>query len=329
MAASIGIKEANGGFYAILEENSAVKKRLVLTTVHDNQKSVQIDLYKSQAKSMADAMYIGSIVVENISLKAKGEPSIEMLLSSTKDGSINADAVDLGNPSNEHHLSVSLKSFEEDKNEYPDFDIDDSTYKKIDTGPEPGQYSRRKFPWLVIIIIGIVLALACLGVWFFLFRNGGVELGRKIAEITQPTQPTQPAQPAQPDKPAEQPAAKPAELPAQEKPVAQAPAVQAKPVVPEKPAQPVQPVVIDKPPKANPQAADRQRPSAPVYSFKVPQTIPPEGFTYKVRWGDTLWDISEAFYRNPRLYTFIVRSNELLNPNLIVSGTELTILPRN
>ncbi|MDR2471593.1 MAG: LysM peptidoglycan-binding domain-containing protein [Treponema sp.] len=87
-------------------------------------------------------------------------------------------------------------------------------------------------------------------------------------------------------------------------------------------------MVIEQPPRANPRAAVRERPPAPVYSFKAPQTIPPEGITYTVRWGDTLWDISEAFYRNPRLYTVIVRSNELLNPNLIVSGTEIIIPPR-
>ncbi|MDR1144205.1 MAG: LysM peptidoglycan-binding domain-containing protein [Spirochaetaceae bacterium] len=61
----------------------------------------------------------------------------------------------------------------------------------------------------------------------------------------------------------------------------------------------------------------------------MPTTIPPEGIVYKVRWGDTLWDISEAFYRNPRLYPIIVRSNKISNPNLIVGGTELTILPRD
>ncbi|MDR0404023.1 MAG: LysM peptidoglycan-binding domain-containing protein [Treponema sp.] len=47
-----------------------------------------------------------------------------------------------------------------------------------------------------------------------------------------------------------------------------------------------------------------------------------------MRWGDTLWDISEAFYRNPWLYPSIVRYNRIRNPNLIVSGTEITIPAR-
>jgi nucleoid-associated protein YgaU len=61
----------------------------------------------------------------------------------------------------------------------------------------------------------------------------------------------------------------------------------------------------------------------------VPEAIPPEGIPYRIRWGDTLWDITEAFYRNPWLYRRIARYNDLRNPDLIVSGTEITIPPRD
>ncbi|MDR2048636.1 MAG: Hsp70 family protein, partial [Treponema sp.] len=148
MAATIGIKIANGDFYSIMEENTTAKKRLVLTTVHNNQKSVQIDLYKSYTKSMADALYIGSLVVENLSLKAKGEPSIELVISATAEGVIAAESFDLGNPSGEHQqLSLHLKSFEEDAGDYSDFDIEESgggLYEKSaairDAGDEPGKF---------------------------------------------------------------------------------------------------------------------------------------------------------------------------------------------
>ena len=293
MAGSIGIKEANGGFYSILEENSAAKKRLVLTTVHDSQKSVQIDLYKSIKKTMADAAYIGSLVVENISDKPKGEPSIEMIMSSSPDGSISAQAVDLNNPKNEHHLNVSLKSLEEDKNDYPDFEVEEEKSGKL----PPIQYKRR-FPWLPVIIIGLLLALLCLGLWYFLFRNTqGAGAGSGSTGQSPPVE----APPAVQTQTTEQPAAPPPEQ---------------------------KPVVVEKPPPPNPVSPARNRQRAPVYSFNVPETIPPEGIAYTVRWGDTLWDISEAFYRNPRYYPFIVRSNNIRNSNLIISGSELTILPR-
>ena len=128
MASNIGLKIANGEFYPILEENSTVKKRLVLTTVHDKQGSVQIDLYKSYTKTMADAFYIGSLVVENIKPRPKGEPSIELVITSTLDGNITADAVDLDTSvQGEHHtLNVSLKSLDDDNRDYeiPDFELE-------------------------------------------------------------------------------------------------------------------------------------------------------------------------------------------------------------
>ena len=327
MAGTIGIKQANGNFYSIMEENSAVKKRLVLTTVHNNQKSVQIDLYKSEKKTMADAMYIGSIVVENIGNKPKGEPSIEMVLSSTKDGSISANAVDLANPENRHQLSISLKSLEEDKNDYPDFDLE--TSRKINT--EPDRRTGRKFPWLAIIITGVVLALICLGLWFFLFRNKNAtsQTSQQPAARQKPpavavrTQESTPASPA----PQSFTASAPDSPETQQGTAAQTPAAQAPPAAGSASQKP--PVVVETPPERQTQAPPRNRGPAPVYSYNVPQTIPSEGIVYKIRWGDTLWNISEAFYRNPRLYTFIVRSNNIRNPNLIVSGTEITILPRN
>jgi hypothetical protein len=319
MAATIGIKIANGDFYSIMEENTAVKKRLVLTTVHNNQKSVQIDLYKSYAKSMADAMYIGSLVVEKLNPRAKGEPSIELVISATVDGVITAESSDLGNPSGEHqHLSLHLKSFEEDAGDYSDFDIEESgsgLYEKS-TAIRDAEAGKRKFPWALVVVIAIIIALLGLGLWYFLFsglpeRHGlPWQSGKSAAERPEPAPELKQPEPAQTEA-AEQPAAAP-----------QPPASQAQPANPQ-PAK-----VIDAPPKAQRAAPARQRRSAPVYSFRMPQTIPSEGIVYKIRWGDTLWDISEAFYRNPWLYPTLVRYNRIRNPNLIVSGTEITIPAR-
>jgi hypothetical protein len=328
MAATIGIKVANGDFYSILEEKTAVKKRLVLTTVHNSQKSVQIDLYKSVLRSMADALYIGSLVVENITPKPKGDPSIELIITSTTEGEISAESVDLGSPSKEkQHLSLHLKSFEEDKTDYADFEMDDQGSRDLLKDPV-STGNERKFPWPVLIIIGLVLILALAALWFFLLRKQPQR--SEAAPVAQTTQaaPVEPAPEA--PKPAQEkpqtaqntaPAAKPAQ-PAQETKPAQTKAA-------DPPAQQTKPVVITTPPKPNPAPANRDRSSAPVYSFKVPQTIPPEGVAYNVRWGDTLWDISEAFYRNPRLYPRIVRHNEIRNPDLIVSGTRIVVPPRN
>jgi hypothetical protein len=302
VASSIGIKIANGEFYSIIEENSVAKKRLVLTTVHDNQQSVQIDLYKSAAKAMADALYIGSVVVENIKPGPKGEPSVEMVISSNSEGEITADAVDLDNSADGEHqiLTVSLKSFEEETQEYeiPDFEMEQHE------GPPPGLYEeikdkeRKGFPVLVLIT-GVVIVLACLILWFFLFRGKGAS-----GEEPQPM--ALAADSGQPE----------LTLPTEAEPPAES-TVPAAPVVPAPPVTPPPP------------AAARKPPLAPVFGYKVPDSIPKNGVPYKIRWGDTLWDISDVFYRDPWQYRRIARFNNIRNPNLIVSGTIIRIPPGN
>ena len=84
-------------------------------------------------------------------------------------------------------------------------------------------------------------------------------------------------------------------------------------------------------PKAPPpaQSVQRKRPPAPVASYKVPDSIPRGGVSYKIRWGDTLWDISEAFYRTPWLYPRIARFNNIRNPDLIIAGSTIKVPPKN
>jgi hypothetical protein len=320
VASTIGIKIANGEFYSIVEENSSVKKRLVLTTVHDKQRSVQIDLYKSFTNTMADALYIGSLVVENIKPRPKGEPSIELVISSTESGEIVADAIDLDSSTQgEHHyLNVSLKSLDEDNREYeiPDFELEQNE------SPPTGLYEKAKvihekeekrFPWLVVVCAGLVLIAICIALWLLVFK-GKLPLGSGGQALARPSTEAQPS--SQPPTPAPQ---------AQTQP----PAQDTQPSSP--PSPPAPPPVIQAPvtPPPAPAPASRKRPAPPVASFKVPTTIPREGAPYRIRWGDTLWDISEAFYRNPWLYPRIARFNNIRNPDLIISGRTIRVPPRN
>ena len=385
VSATIGIKIANGEFYSIVEENSSIKKRLILTTVHDKQRSVQIDLYKSNTKTMADAMYIGSLVVENIKPKAKGEPSIELIINSSEDGTINADAFDMDPGSKREHqfLNVSLKSLEEDSRDYdiPDFELEDSER------PPPGLYGKaeavrktkkQKSLMPVIIIAALVLIILCLGLWLFLARGKAPfeglqasaqnvsrqQQGAQAAPAAQPAVPAQaqtpPAQqpvtpepapvaapqvtpqaaPEQAAQPATQPqtpvdvqSAQSPETPETAEPAtppAAPPVTQpATPPVTQPPAQAAVPVIEAPAQAPTPVQTERTRPVPPVRSYRVPATIPAEGFRYTVRWGDTLWDIAEAFYRNPWQYPRIARFNNIRNPDLIISGSVIRIPPRN
>jgi hypothetical protein len=329
VASSIGIKIANGEFYSIMEENLQAKKRLVLTTAHDNQRSVQIDLYKSYTRTMGDALYIGSLVVENIKPRPKGEPSIEMVIASTAEGNITADAIDMDtSPKGEHNtLNVSLKSFDEDTRDYelPDFELE--------TGEPPpsglyekarnirGEEKKSKFPWLAVIGVILIMTAIVLAMWFFLCKNkGDNNAAGTRSEQTQPLPVTQ--------APVIPPAAPPPAAPAAPAPPPQA-ATPPPPVTP--PVTPPLPPVIQAPaqPPASVAPARRERPAPPVASYKVPAVIPREGVAYKIRWGDTLWDIAQAFYRNPWLYPRIARFNNIRNPDLIISGRTIRVPPRN
>ncbi len=69
---------------------------------------------------------------------------------------------------------------------------------------------------------------------------------------------------------------------------------------------------------------------ASVPSVVVPETpvknakqIP--DIKYTVVWGDTLWDIANAYYKNPWKYTELAEYNHLKNPNFIQTGSTLLI----
>jgi Na+-transporting methylmalonyl-CoA/oxaloacetate decarboxylase gamma subunit len=279
---------------------------------------MQIDLYRSLMHTMADAQYIGSIVVENIKPRHKGDPSIELIISSNEQGELTADAADLDSSAEAGHLhlAVSLKSLDISSHEYdiPDFELEPSE------PPPQGLYEkasrlrkrpeRKKIPWILIIIIGLAIVLAVLAFWFFLLRGGST--------------PAKPASGPIAEQPARAPEPAPAAETAQSAPEsAQVPVITPEPEPPVPESAPAQvPVIAAQPEPAKPEPAAREeRRSEPV--------IPKGGAVYRIRWGDTLWDISEAFYRNPWLYPRIARYNGIRNPDLIISGTTIRIPPKN
>jgi len=334
MASNIGIKIANGEFYPIMEENSSIKKRIILTTVHDNQPSVQIDLYRSPASTMPDAQYIGSLVVENIKPKPKGEPSIEMVISSDPNGEIAAEAVDLDTTSSGEHymLNVSLKSMDASSHDagVPDFELE-SNEEPPSSLYQHAKKIRQKSSsksWIIVLLIILVL-LGLFAGWLFYY--GGMDVVRPIYNktVTGIGNMVDGINRSIKDK-----FFKPKPVKGPE-PVIKEPEP-VKPVEPVKQTEPVQqkvePAPVIQAPDIAPEPKQRQTgrtSNAPVMSYKVPTTIPREGVNYKIRWGDTLWDIAEAFYRNPWLYPRIAKYNNIRNPNLIISGRTIRIPPRN
>jgi len=273
---------------------------------------------------MVDALYIGSLIVESIKPRPKGEPSIELVISSTTGGEITADAVDMDTSVRGDHqtLKVSLKSIEDDTldADLPDFELEQNDLPP--TGLSTGLFEktakvkkdekgRSGFPWFAVIAAILLLVVAGAAFWFFILRDTGEPSAPPPAPPAVQAPPTAPPPPP----PAPPPTAPPPAVtqpPAPPAPVPPPPVIQA----------PVQPPAVAAP-------VTRQRPPPPVSFFNVPAVIPSGGFPYRVRYGDTLWDIAEAFYRNPLLFPHIARFNNIRNPNLIISGSVIYVPPRN
>jgi nucleoid-associated protein YgaU len=320
MASTVGIKIANGEFYPILEENSVVRKRLILTTVRDNQTGVHIDLYKSNTMTMTGAVCIGSLAVENIKSKLRGEPSLELVISSNQDGEIVADVRDLDprvSADHQRQLKVSLAPEDNKSPNIPDFELDQPPVSALyERESEKKGSSIPVIILITLLLIGILFAL-----WFFSFGGKTLLMGKEnVPAIETPVEPVEPE--AQPQE------AAPVVVP---EATASEPEVEEAPVSPPEPEVSAadEPVVIEAPLSPPPQEeVKRVRPKPPVSSYKVPPVIPPDGVQYKIRWGDTLWDIAEAFYRNPWLYPRIAQFNQIRRPDLIISGTVIRIPPR-
>ena len=66
-------------------------------------------------------------------------------------------------------------------------------------------------------------------------------------------------------------------------------------------------------------------PEAVVPATPPASTKKAEDIRYKVKWGDTLWDIAKAYYKNPWRYTRIAGYNNIKDPDHIVAGTVILI----
>ncbi|MDE7291517.1 MAG: LysM peptidoglycan-binding domain-containing protein [Treponemataceae bacterium] len=105
----IGIKLADGSFYPIMEEGSATKKELNVTTVKDNQTTVKVGLYSSENSSMQDATYLDTLKISNLKKQPNGAPTIKLSLGLDDEGKLSAELVD-SETGKEAKTSVTLLS---------------------------------------------------------------------------------------------------------------------------------------------------------------------------------------------------------------------------
>jgi hypothetical protein len=288
----IGLRLADGSFFPVFEEGFQGRKKLILTTVRDDQESVQIDLYKGKNNAVLKDLYIGSLVIENVEPAAKGVAEIELSIGVDSNGNLNAAAVDKKSGERQT-LSVSMTTLTE-QNEYetPDFDIDESTpMTVVEESPqtvaeeEPEEITPEKkkpgiLKWILLVLLGLVILGGIgIGVWYLIqFMQNQPKTTATATASPKPGASANPATAAATPKPAATPA----------------------------------PVQKDA----------GQTSSQAVASEK--------GTWYTVVKGDTLWDISRQFYRDPFLWKRIhtALQNKIPNPDLIFEKQRIFI-PEN
>ena len=354
MAAKIGIKLADGTFLPIMDDDSSASEMLELTTVRDNQRSVQINLFKKEDEASAP-LYIGSLIVEDIQEKSAGEPTIELKLALDKDKNLSAEAIDKDSGSHQA-LRVSLETFADQAFDDLDFDLSSETSDAdidlsardfdaddnsaahhnfsaatfyTDEDDEEEQPKRRGLPvWLLILLILLGIAALVLGILLLTKKT--------FAEDDRPAtvQPAEATVIPSEKPPVQEPAAAvpepslPADKPVTEPPAPEpAAATQTIPSEQSNPPAPVEPPAPQQPTQQEPTQLSVQQPK-PNVQEPAASAAAQKAIRYQLRWGDTLWDLSETYYRNPWLYTKIAKHNKLKNPDLIISGTYIEIPPQ-
>lgn len=446
---TIGIKLADGSFYPVLEDNTPSEKKLELTTAHNNQTKVMVDLYRSATCSMDDAEYVDSLQIENLVARPNGEADIKFTISLDEDNQLSAKIVDseTGNESNttitlvsrtleerlvtdeygindsnsnkasavaagavaaggllaaaaamrekvkdeteveeepvvenvddgvpfgdetlveEAAVEESVSNEEipadetiidetfadealaddtitEDNSGLPDMDFDipddntetetpempddffntddlDNTEERQETMKDPtfdsvspaagglnfdGLYDeetergtpaengadevkkKTKVPVIICIICAIICIIATLLILFIIPSKYNLITKKHAKEAGTTVSIEEPAPEAEP-----------------------VPEPEPEPVVPE--AKEDEIIIIEK--------AEEVVPAQPPVAEEKPKNI-----TYKIKWGDTLWDIADTYYKNPWKYKYIARYNGIKNPDYIISGTKIVI----
>lgn len=106
---TIGIKLADGSFYPVLQDNMVSEKNLDLTTAHNNQTKVMVDLYRSANCTMDDAEYVDSLQIENLVAHPNGEPDISFSISLDENNELSAKIVD-SETGNQSKTTITLVS---------------------------------------------------------------------------------------------------------------------------------------------------------------------------------------------------------------------------
>ena len=368
MASKIGIKLADGTFFPILDEDALSEQSLELTTVRENQESVQINLFKQVDETEPE--YIGSLIVEDVSTGAAGDPTINLKIKLDEEKNLSAEAIDEGSGSHQS-LKVSLKNLDEASLDGIDFDFtsfDDSTGfesndddyfikeddalsfddslesqiqedSRLHTDDEERSEKKKKMPlWVIILIIILCITALVFAILLltkkmpFADKDKIASAPEKVEQVQESKKDVNATTSNAPKENAEEKAAAEAKRKAEEEERQKAAAEaqkkaeeEAKQKAEEEAKQKAEAEAKKKAEEEAKQKADAKKKA----DAQKKSNVNSKGVVkYKVKWGDTLWDLSETYYKTPWLYKKIADYNKIKNPNLIIAGTYIDIPPK-
>ncbi|UTC66058.1 MULTISPECIES: LysM peptidoglycan-binding domain-containing protein [unclassified Treponema] len=355
MASKIGIKLADGTFFPILDEDALSEQSLELTTVRDNQESVQINLFKKFEEE--DPEYIGSLIVEEVSAGSAGDPTINLKIKLDEEKNLSAEALDEGSGSHQS-LKVSLKNLDEASLDGIDFDfasfdesfdedtgddffakdndessIDDvfETQSQADSqlygNNEEKNEKKKKMPlWLIVLIIILCITALVFAILLltkkmpFADKDMIASAPEKVEKMQESKKDVNATTSTVPKEDAAEKAAAEAKRKAEEEERQKAEA--------KKKAEDEARQKAEAKKKTDEEAKQKAEAKKKAESQKK-TTVNSQGVVrYKIKWGDTLWDLSETFYKTPWLYKKIADYNKIKNPSLIIAGTYIDIPPK-
>lgn len=249
---------------------------------------------------------------EGVEEKSNSEDDMFMNNHNTDDSLDSLDDLDLPD------LDDNTSSTSKDPTFEPSTSMFSNLYDENDSYEEQSDSGKTKVPMIVCIVCAVICVVAVILMLFVIPSRFNVLSSGQAEEVVEKVEEPKEAEEltenkAEPDVTAI-PEPEKIPVPAENKPAAETPVVQTAPVEQTPaPAAKENEIVIASAPEA-------VVPKAPAPKKTAPKTI-----KYKIKWGDTLWDISDAYYKNPWKYKKLARYNKIKNPDKIISGKTILI----
>lgn len=303
----IGIKLADGSFFPVMEEGTPETKNLNLTTANNNQTCVMVDLFRSETGTMDDAEYIDTLKIENLNEHPNGEPSLSFSIKLDENNQLEANISDPETGAKSDSL-IPLISRTPEELEIPD----DYTITSTEPEDEPlfipsgssddnplnfqglydketemgdSAYHEEALPKKSKISVWICISCAIICILATLILLLFIPISSNIKK-NRAAGVTANGETVEITE-------------TEENIIPKAPEAKENEILVIKDAKTVEPAVTQK--------------------------VQTQNVQYKIKWGDTLWDISETYYKNPWKYKKIANFNKIKNPDHIISGTVITI----